>query len=417
MDFSNIHAQEVVKFTEQHFNIDIEKPPKLDFYERHQAQRNTSTKWSHAVIAYGLNVVAADLYRLQCSILPLFARCRDERGCLPAEDDEVRLDHVYQEVENFLGKVTPRFSGHSVPWCWRVLAIKWFVKRCLKAARFQLGSTHFDFDGNMTRLGEERWGPMLGDRDQVLAGNQDVVDDSVNTHQQLQLSQKLWAEAETLQEVFRLNRAFLRGEIYSSPYHIAPIEAETRGLVDNLLRLHDYGIFTHDGQPMEETQPTNEGKEWKQYRQLPRLDLALPQQNGITASQEQLRALSESLLTNDKCYASVSCPVRQKRTEYREIDYEWDTKSSIPETGNSVYYEKTAETVQQLIRAQWVRDGDYPPQEEDLEALEYLPKCFLECKPILVTLKGRSWEEPVDLERLVEQLALKAGMDRRLRDT
>lgn len=60
---------------------------------------------------------------------------------------------------------------------------------------------------------------------------------------------KKWSKAENYGELVHLNRCYLQGALYDTPYYSAPIDAETHELLPGLLRLHDFGIITIGSQP------------------------------------------------------------------------------------------------------------------------------------------------------------------------
>lgn len=61
-----------------------------------------------------------------------------------------------------------------------------------------------------------------------------------------------WDDVKSFGDLIELNKRFISGEIPFTPYHGGPIEEPT--LIPNLLRLHDHGILTVDGQEGSEDQ-------------------------------------------------------------------------------------------------------------------------------------------------------------------
>jgi len=64
----------------------------------------------------------------------------------------------------------------------------------------------------------------------------------------------LWETCEDYPTALQLNRDFLRGRHSCTPYH-GPLNTETFGLLENLHRLHDFGLLTNGSQPSEHNKP------------------------------------------------------------------------------------------------------------------------------------------------------------------
>jgi hypothetical protein len=58
----------------------------------------------------------------------------------------------------------------------------------------------------------------------------------------------IWKSIKTLQEMFYCNIAFIKGHIAESFYHYGELEIDSKLLIDDLVKLHHYGIFTVNGQ-------------------------------------------------------------------------------------------------------------------------------------------------------------------------
>lgn len=59
-----------------------------------------------------------------------------------------------------------------------------------------------------------------------------------------------WYEVETYDDLLKLNMEFIRGNLDMTPYHLGPlvIDVSSSNLMNNLIKLHEYGILTVDGQ-------------------------------------------------------------------------------------------------------------------------------------------------------------------------
>jgi len=72
-------------------------------------------------------------------------------------------------------------------------------------------------------------------------------------HEEIKVSREraeaTWKAATTYEELLRLNRAFLRGEINTIPTHGAPLSPDSASLITNLVRLLEYGAYTESCQP------------------------------------------------------------------------------------------------------------------------------------------------------------------------
>ncbi len=65
----------------------------------------------------------------------------------------------------------------------------------------------------------------------------------------LNISCDLFKSAKTFRELLRLNKKFIDGELVGTPYHLGPLESDSVTIKNDLLLLHDEGLFTVNGQP------------------------------------------------------------------------------------------------------------------------------------------------------------------------
>src|SRR5690606_27389246 len=62
-----------------------------------------------------------------------------------------------------------------------------------------------------------------------------------------------WNNLKTYDDVLRMNIKYLKGIINYTPYHLGPLDDSHKYLADNLITLHEYRIYTDNGQaPLKE---------------------------------------------------------------------------------------------------------------------------------------------------------------------
>lgn len=138
---------------------------------------------------------------------------------------------------------------------------------------------------------------------------------------------KQWTAAEDWSDFLQLNRAFLSGEAKLSCYHLGPIIPETEPLVPGLLRLHDYGLLTHESQPSEtkgpftDTCPCCDDESYVETHQRPFLSFIMPY-DCEAIPQECVRRFLVELMTDEGPYVSIlnfdgNCRFGRCRTKLR----------------------------------------------------------------------------------------------------
>ena len=60
--------------------------------------------------------------------------------------------------------------------------------------------------------------------------------------------QYVWSCVSTMEELFYCNKEFIKNNLTESFYHYGRLAIDSRPLANNLLELHDRGVFTYDGQ-------------------------------------------------------------------------------------------------------------------------------------------------------------------------
>ena len=53
---------------------------------------------------------------------------------------------------------------------------------------------------------------------------------------------------DTYEEILQINTDFIKGILKISPYHNGPLEIDSQTVKDKLIKMHEYGLFTYDGQ-------------------------------------------------------------------------------------------------------------------------------------------------------------------------
>ncbi len=57
-----------------------------------------------------------------------------------------------------------------------------------------------------------------------------------------------WSKCENFKNLLHTNKKYIQGKINASPYYLGPLDDPSPRLIENLLKLHDYGLLTVDGQ-------------------------------------------------------------------------------------------------------------------------------------------------------------------------
>lgn len=102
------------------------------------------------------------------------------------------------------------------------------------------------------------------------------------TEADVEQANQAWNEAKTWDDAIELNRAFIRGETRATLYHAGPLAADSVLLQDDLLRMHDYGLLTDNGQGPVDDEFHN-ARDCYQYhkQQRPYCDFLVQQQEGL----------------------------------------------------------------------------------------------------------------------------------------
>jgi len=63
------------------------------------------------------------------------------------------------------------------------------------------------------------------------------------------MSRDPFRSVKTYTDLLKVNVRFLQGKVHSTPYQLAPVDAETVPLLDNLVNINRRGFFSFEGQP------------------------------------------------------------------------------------------------------------------------------------------------------------------------
>ena len=220
-----------------------------------------------------------------------------------------------------------------------------------------------------------------------------------------------WEKAENFAAVIRLNRSFLHGETRSTVYHGAPVDSETLPLVESLLRLHDFGILTYTGQPQLQENPefiTVNGRSfWYGTKQRAFLCFLVPRLEGPISS-ANLRTFCDLLLRHPSVVTHIvdDSPERTPRSAPAKI------QSNTVEEHYPLTLERKATTAEELERAEFSVYTGIPGWIKEAEWPSFRCNAIDRAWPLEITVAARQWDEPLDLEALIESLAVASGMSR-----
>ena len=207
-----------------------------------------------------------------------------------------------------------------------------------------------------------------------------------------------------------LNRAFIRGELYCTPYNFGPIAEETEPLRSHLLRLHDFGLLTHSSQPFEigkhfegpccyfENRPLPEEK-FSQIRQRLSLDFLIP---SALISTSSCKGLLSGLLHREEIYIS-----------YFFAEDTENKVSNFPEGPYAVTYFRRSFNMEDLTTKNW-EGFTFKNPACNAKWLDFntcnLDKKLAVAKPVEVLITAKSWTEDTDILAIVLNEAGKAAL-------
>ncbi|KAI4271615.1 MAG: hypothetical protein LQ337_005885 [Flavoplaca oasis] len=204
-----------------------------------------------------------------------------------------------------------------------------------------------------------------------------------------------WLALHNYQDALNLNQAYIRGEIPG------PLDAETGDLVPGLLRLHEYGLLTHSSQPFKPVQREHRNQNggwWQEWRQRPYITFLAPQQDRIPKTAVEKFTLL--LLMHPAIVTIVA---------YGKADRSYRTNIN---GDHIVTAYKLALSAEDLAKEDFKTEtsvaAEYYHVFEKRDELH--PVIRAQCLDI--TVASRSWDEDIDLAKLVEDLAIEAGIQR-----
>ncbi len=178
-----------------------------------------------------------------------------------------------------------------------------------------------------------------------------------------------------------------------------------------LLCLHDFGILTLGGQPQLQEKPEiieYDGKSvWYGTKQRAYLSFLMPRL-GESISSASLQTFCDLLLQ----HPSVVTQILDDSTGRTPRSAPAKIRSNIAEERYPLTLERTASTADGLEQAEFDVFTGIPGWIEEAEWPSFGCNAIDRAWPLEFTVAARQWDEPLDLEALVESLAVASGMGR-----
>ncbi|KAL8886389.1 MAG: hypothetical protein Q9215_005902 [Flavoplaca cf. flavocitrina] len=210
-----------------------------------------------------------------------------------------------------------------------------------------------------------------------------------------------WRALHSYQGALKLNQTYFRGELPCNIGYYGPLDAETKNLVPGLLRLHQYGFLTHESQPFEPVkrqQKHQNGGWWQEWRQRPYLSFLAPQQDRIAKTAVEKLALL--LLAHPSIVTIVA---------YGKGDRSYRTNIDDPHTTTEYRFARSADA---LTKEDFKANASIPPGYHHVTEDWGDVDAVTSAQCLDITVASRSWDGDVDLAKLVEDLAIEAGIQR-----
>lgn len=212
---------------------------------------------------------------------------------------------------------------------------------------------------------------------------------------------KEWLALQSYDAALRLNQAYIKGQRPCNIGYCGPLDAETKELIPGLLKLHEYGLLTHSSQPFEPVERKfvdQNGGSWEEWRQRPYLCFLAPQQERIP--KEALERFILLLLAHPAIvtYVAYCDGDRSYRTNIDEYHI----------TTGFRYALLPKELVEEDIMVNTAVSASYQHITEDWGNVNAVTRA----RCLDISVASRSWDEDLDLQKLVEDLAIDAGMER-----
>ena len=212
-------------------------------------------------------------------------------------------------------------------------------------------------------------------------------------------------------KALELNRRFILGDLFCTPYDFTPLDESTHPLHAQLLKFHDFGFLTIHVQPFLEADrpiqddnrhgscPDTIPKAFSQCRQRPYVEFFLP--TGHIDAQHYQRFIS-GLEGRNEIFT----------THFRPEDTE-TKRGNIPRDTHPVTTIRQAHKVNQVKYAKWKATAwvNSKPNAEwpTMDICNFNDKVAAG-QPIEIMVAGKSWDEDPDILDIVLTEAEKAGM-------
>lgn len=135
---------------------DSEIAPTPAWYESHW--RKGDVRWKHKIVAWGLNISRADLYRLQFDLICYFSRSGEDLACI---SKHVR-DSDIEEFEKLYKRVAKKHAWVEISRLWSQEAIIQFIRRVRLIVPRLLEASDIDgVTGILSEKGRSTYGPPM----------------------------------------------------------------------------------------------------------------------------------------------------------------------------------------------------------------------------------------------------------------
>ncbi|KAL8845086.1 MAG: hypothetical protein Q9176_000758 [Flavoplaca citrina] len=195
-----------------------------------------------------------------------------------------------------------------------------------------------------------------------------------------------WRALHSYQGALKLNQTYFRGELPCNIGYHGPLDAETKNLVPGLLRLHQYGFLTHESQPFEPV------KRQQKHQN------GAPQQDRIAKT--AVEKLTLLLLAHPSIVTIVA---------YGKGDRSYRTNIDDPHTTTEYRFARSADA---LTKEDFKANASIPPGYHHVTEDWGDVDAVTSAQCLDITVASRSWDGDVDLAKLVEDLAIEAGIQR-----
>ena len=189
-----------------------------------------------------------------------------------------------------------------------------------------------------------------------------------------------------------------------------PIRLEAYPIIPGLLPLHDYGFLTTQYKPFKNDGPDVVADEedwssvWCEQKQRPWLQFLIPRDN-TRISAKKIKKFCNKLMKEQHIMVKIADNDTEKFSQNFDID----------EDGTLILTEgRRAASREELLKQKMTILYLTPRwnQHEGAEWQDYTWPAVESTRPLEVDIVARSWEENLDLQALVEELALSVGMTR-----